>query len=491
MAFRSLTTILTVLFRAKSRSKLATKKDGIDLIMITFLHSPLIELVKTPGRKKAALKKANHLQHANYTSLDSTSSMDTFHSVPLSSPGDHIRKIETLPQTCEVLPIENNSQIPTTPVEIFSQTNEVLPIENNNQVPTTPVETFHQTSEVLPIESNNHVPTTLASQLLYDRDRVLTDIQEEDVEMSVKLIEKPIPPPSFPTLPEPMPLRKSTKPPRDPSINAVLLGAATPGAPVGGMRTSWLMKAREANLDKLSKKSHPPGMGSEVGASSSLTFQGTKRKSDHFSLPQVGIRDDERPHKLAKTSEGETRKSDPFSLPPIGIRDDERPLKLAKTSEGETRESNPFSLPPIGIRDDERPPKPAKTSEGEIRKSDPFSLPPIGIRDDERPPKLAKTSEGETRENDPLSLPPIGIRDDEQPPKLAKTSEGETRKSDHFSLPPVGIRDDDERPPKLAKTLESETESQSQLPAIVESASEGVFDRLKKVVEDLGIRVGK
>ena len=182
-----------------------------------------------------------------------------------------------------------------------------------------PVESFPQMDEVLPME----VPTAPSSQLLYERERVLTDIQEEDVEMSVKLTEKPIPP-SFPTLPEPIPLRKSTKPPRDPSINAVLLGAATPGAPVGGgMRTSWLMKAREANLEKLGKKSHPPGMGSEVGASSS-TFQGTKRKSDPFSLPQVGIRDDDRPPKLAKTSEGETRKSDnPFTLPQVGIRDDE------------------------------------------------------------------------------------------------------------------------------------------------------------------------
>jgi hypothetical protein len=400
--------------------------------MLTF-YSFLIELVKTPGRKKAALKKSNHLQNANSTSLEeknaSISSTDTFHSIPLCSPGDHIQQIETFP------PIEINNQF---------------------EVSTAPIETFSQTDEV-PIE----IPTAPASQLLHDRDRVLTDIQEEDVEMSVKLIDKPIPP-SFPTLPEPIPLRKSTKPPRDPSINAVLLGTATPGAPVGGMRTSWLMKAREANIDRLSKKSHPPGMSSEVGASSSLTFQGTKRKSDHFSLPQVGIQDDERPPKLAKTSDGETRKS------------------------------NPFSLPQNEIRVDEQSPEFAKTSEGEKKKSDPFSLPQAEIRDDERPPKLAKTLEGETRRNDPFYLPQVqvGIRDDERPPKFAKTLEDETKKSDPFSLPQVGIRDD-ERPPKLAKTSEGEMESQSQPPVMVESAPEGVFDRLKKVVEDLGIHVGK
>ena len=330
-------------------------------------NSPLIELVKTPGRKKAALKKPNHLQHAN--SLEdknwSTSSIETFYSVPLGSPGDHIRKIETLPQTSKVLPVDNKSQVPTaqvetfpqtdvvpplelstTPVETFPQIDEVLPIEVPTtsvetfsktdevlpievlttpvktfpktdevvpiEVPTTPVETFSQTEEVLPVE----VPTAPSSQLLYERDRFLTDIQEEDVEMSVKLNDKPIPPPSFPTLPEPVPLRKSTKP-RDPSINAVLLGAATPGAPVGGMRTSWLMKVREANIDKMSKKSHPPGgMGSEVGASSSLTIQGTKRKSDAFSLPQVGIRDDERPLKLAKTSSETEGEMESKSQPP-------------------------------------------------------------------------------------------------------------------------------------------------------------------------------
>jgi hypothetical protein len=79
--------------------------------------------------------------------------------------------------------------------------------------------------------------------------------------MSMKLIDKPILPPSFPTLPEPIPLRKSTKPSREPSNNAILLGAATLGASVGGMQISWLTqtKVREPNLDKLSKKSHPPG----------------------------------------------------------------------------------------------------------------------------------------------------------------------------------------------------------------------------------------
>jgi hypothetical protein len=308
-------------------------------ILLTF-YSPLIEFVKTPGRKKAplVLEMSPELQDGN---------------------DKHIQQIETFPPITEVLPVENHSEPPEMP----------------------------------------------ALKLLDDRDHILTDIQEEVVEMPENPTDKPNPP-SFPTLPEPMPLRKSTKPPRDPSMNAVLLGAATPGAAVGGKRTSWLMKVREAKaLDQLSKKSQPPGMGSGVGVSSSLTLQSSKRKSDHFSLPQLGIRDDERPSKLTKTSEG-----DHFSLPQLGIRDDERSSKLTKTSEG-----------------------------------DHFSLPQLGTRDDERPSKLTKTSEG-----------------------------------DHFSLPQLGIRDD-ERSSKPTKTSESEAFS----------AQEGVFDRLRKTVEDLGVRVGK
>jgi hypothetical protein len=41
------------------------------------------------------------------------------------------------------------------------------------------------------------------------------------------------------------------------------------------------------------------------------------------------------------------------------------------------------------------------------------------------------------------------------------------------------------------KTSKGETESKSQPSVIAESLQEGIFDRLKKVVEDLGIRVGQ
>ena len=94
------------------------------------------------------------------------------------------------------------------------------------------------------------------------------------------------------------------------------------------------------------------------------------------------------------------------------------------------------------------------------------------------------------------------IRDDEWPSKLAETSESEGEKETQNQLPTIvesaseGVFDrlkkveiiqDDEWPSKVAKSSEPEG-IQRQPPAIVKSASEGVFDRLKKV-EDLVISI--
>ena len=270
--------------------------------------------MKTPGRKKAASRNPNFgplilpqalevspeqplLQHGNDTSLENKiTPMDTFHSISKDLPGEHGQQIETFPQTNDKNGTPHIQQI-----EAFQQTREILPITNHTEALNAPV-----------------------SRLLNERDHILTDIQEEVVEMSPKLIDKPNPP-SFP--PELVPLRKSMKAPRDPSMNPALSGA-TPGALVGGKRTSWLMKLREAKaLEGLSKKSHPPGTGSGVG-------QGTKRKSDLFSgdlfsLPQAGIQDDKRPPKLAKTSAGETFSYDLMKTP--------RPVNMVVTSSTESQ----------------------------------------------------------------------------------------------------------------------------------------------------------
>jgi len=238
------------------RNSYSTSKRQDGLFKSPLVVPQVVEKCKTSAGQ---LSPQHGSDKSPENKMASMSSMDTFHSIPLDSPGERIQQTETSPQTIEASPIEDHDEL----------------------------------------------PKARALQSLNGKDHVMTDIQEV-VETSQKLMDKPNVA-SFPTLPEPIPLRKSMKPPRDPSMNAVLLGVATPGAPVDGKRSSWLMKAREAKaLEGLNKKSHPPGMGSGVGSSSSLPPQGTKRKSDPFSLPQVGIRDDERPLKVAKTMEGET-----------------------------------------------------------------------------------------------------------------------------------------------------------------------------------------
>ena len=118
---------------------------------------------------------------------------------------------------------------------------------------------------------------------------------------------------AFPSLPEPtMMLRKSTYAPRDPSMGNALVGAATPGAALGGKRTSWLKKAREVKaLEMTSAKSTtqapaPPSItpGHQTHTSvSALPPPVLKRKSgDIATLPgTTGLEEEERKAKAAKT----------------------------------------------------------------------------------------------------------------------------------------------------------------------------------------------
>ena len=102
-------------------------------------------------------------------------------------------------------------------------------------------------------------------------------------------------PPAVPTLPDPAPLRKSM---RYPPVQTVMAGAATPGAPVGGKRSSWLMKAREIKALEIPKKVvepepilPPPHLGK-------------KRKSEEGHL--AGTTTTERHPKTIKTAESDT-----------------------------------------------------------------------------------------------------------------------------------------------------------------------------------------
>ncbi|KAG5647977.1 hypothetical protein DXG03_007011 [Asterophora parasitica] len=104
--------------------------------------------------------------------------------------------------------------------------------------------------------------------------------------------------PLFPSLPAPMPLRKSIRAARDPSMGAGPLGAATPGAPPGGKRTSWLKKAREVKALEVNGKHINPLPPVPSASSKSL-----KRKSGEMVVtPAVtGLEDEERRPKSAKS----------------------------------------------------------------------------------------------------------------------------------------------------------------------------------------------
>jgi hypothetical protein len=170
---------------------------------------------------------------------------------------------------------------------------EMFPISTDK--PQAPVTHEHADSHAGAPSSNEEV-----------EDFAMADIQEEFVPLDQKLIEKPSVV-AFPTLPEPMPLRKSIRHPRDPSTITAMLGAATPGLPVGGKRTSWLIKAREVKALEVTTKKLSDQPMNVYPAAGSPAPHGTKRKSEDFpGIPHFEPGDGERQPKVLKVAEGET-----------------------------------------------------------------------------------------------------------------------------------------------------------------------------------------
>ncbi|KAJ6610930.1 hypothetical protein B0H10DRAFT_2058676 [Mycena sp. CBHHK59/15] len=108
--------------------------------------------------------------------------------------------------------------------------------------------------------------------------------------------------PSFPSFPAPLPFRKSIRAPPDSSVAQGPLGAATPGAALGGKRTSWLMRAREVKALEITVKKMSPAPSTATAVAGS-----SKRKSgDMFAVPGLtGLEDDERRPKVAKNTESD------------------------------------------------------------------------------------------------------------------------------------------------------------------------------------------
>ncbi|KAF6766045.1 hypothetical protein DFP72DRAFT_952997 [Ephemerocybe angulata] len=143
--------------------------------------------------------------------------------------------------------------------------------------------------------------TVMTKRLSHDtEDTMDMQVPIRDAESTSKM--------SIPSLPEPMPLRKSMRVPRDPSVGPVMMGAATPGNPAG-KRTSWLIKAREVHArDKTAKKSTvgtsfpPPALPGSLG-------KGSKRKSGDMGAPSTKVDEQEHKSKVAKHLEGDNPSS--------------------------------------------------------------------------------------------------------------------------------------------------------------------------------------
>ncbi|KAL0951208.1 hypothetical protein HGRIS_007933 [Hohenbuehelia grisea] len=254
------------------------------------------------------------------TTYSSTSSVNTFHSIPLDSP-----MTETAPfhSASSSVTAHGHMSVPHTDHD-----------DDEVETPHTVDTEFDTIFRHLPNDSADLI-TSNTPPSEFD-----VPIQDEpaDTKPAHELTRKPSMP-SYPSLPAPAPLRKSMRAPRDGSVVAPpSLGAATPGAAAGGKRTSWLAKAREVKaLEDVGKRfTHGPGVA--TAAASALAMPNpfpplapaTKRKSSEMlgSHGEFAWEEEQRVTKVTKITE------DPFVLP-----------KQAPEVKGKERDELPQSVP--------------------------------------------------------------------------------------------------------------------------------------------------
>ncbi|OBZ80042.1 hypothetical protein A0H81_00766 [Grifola frondosa] len=188
----------------------------------------------------------DHDDHEERTHDDVTSSsINTFHSVPLDSP--------RLP--------EPSSDHHTAPLPHI--TRETEPSQ----------EDLHAFTAPLPIVSS--VSSDLAKHP--HPDEILVPIRDAAPTPAPGLSRKPSLS-QFTGLSAPSPLHKSMRTPREPSMGPLAL-AAPSGPAIGGKRTSWLVKAKEAKAFESTVKKPTPF---EAGPILPSLFAGRKRKSSEM-----------------------------------------------------------------------------------------------------------------------------------------------------------------------------------------------------------------
>ncbi|RXW15515.1 hypothetical protein EST38_g10351 [Candolleomyces aberdarensis] len=242
--------------------------------------------------------KADASEEDDNDSEDGTPERDaSFHSVPINSPSDY--------HSAQATPLS-----PTFPAKVTdtaendSRQASPEPEEDDMDIETSPP------PETEPTDTG-HTMAPLDFTEVMDMRVPLRDADSSNKTVSL----------AIPSLPEPMPLRKSIRSARDPSVGATLMGGATPGNPAG-KRTSWLMKAREVKALDMTAKKAPSNVFAALPEPGRSSAPGSKRKSGDVDALGPHLNDQERKSKVAKHTDGDTpssKSSDSETKPPSSV----------------------------------------------------------------------------------------------------------------------------------------------------------------------------
>jgi hypothetical protein len=222
-----------------------------------------------------------------------TSASDTFHSITLDSPPP------------SEVPVRSPSPLPTATLDAYppkSFEGEERENPNPHNIPAPLPSSKPGTQDDAPPPSIT--PATTRSFVAQSFDAPLRN--DSLVPSSPKNVETKPSPSLYPALPAPMPLRKSMRAPRDPSVGAGPLGTTTPGAGLGGKRTSWLKKAREVKALEGTSRSVATLAGISQPHVPFYTNPLKRKSGDMLTIPATtGLEDEERHHKAAKNAVGD------------------------------------------------------------------------------------------------------------------------------------------------------------------------------------------
>ncbi|KAH0590744.1 hypothetical protein H2248_000870 [Termitomyces sp. 'cryptogamus'] len=207
--------------------------------------------------------------------MTESSSDIIFHSIALDSPSPSARN-PAVPPFSPILPEVN----PTKPIDI-SESGRPSPNVSLNAVPK------ESMKELLSLRAPDSNPGSRDLELPFQDS---SQVPSSGDKIGVTL---------FPTLPAPMPLRKSVRTSRDPPVG---VDHTTTPAPPGGKRTSWLKKAREIKALEATIKHTNTTLPAIPGPSSENVL---KRKSADLlaSSDTITLRDQERNSKSVKSNE--------------------------------------------------------------------------------------------------------------------------------------------------------------------------------------------